>query len=211
MYVFRSNEDGIYNCVSLVPEDYSPADNEITHPSPHAFEIPFILKNGKPEKCENVPGGIPVSIERSKMEKIESLRRLCRETINNGSDVQLSDGASEHFNFSDIDQSNIKQLWDAVKNGATAYPYQSDSGSCKIYKAADIAKIYIAMSMTITSNLTYYHQLKDYVNSLESASDIESVTWGQELMGTYLEHYNAMMAEANLQMNEIVRKAGDMT
>lgn len=143
-----------------------------------------------------------------KDKKSEELSVACQEAIFLGQDIALSDGTTEHFEFKDRDQSNIKQLWDAIKDGATAYPYQSDTGSCKVYPAADIAKIYVTMSTTITSNLTYYHQLKDYVSSLGTITEIEAVTWGQELTGEYLEHYNAMMAEANAQMQNIMSNLG---
>lgn len=136
------------------------------------------------------------------------LSDACQKMIFLGQDIELSDDTTEHFEFKDQDQSNIKQLWDAIKDGATAYPYQSDTGSCKVYPAADIVKIYVTMSTTITSNITYYHQLKDYVNSLETADEVEAVTWGQELTGEYLEHYNAMMAEANTQMRNIMSNFG---
>lgn len=150
----------------------------------------------------------PIDLSPYKDRKSEELSRKCQETIFFGQDIELLDGSTEHFEFKDQDQSNIKQLWDAIKDGATAYPYQSDTGSCKIYPAADIAKIYVTMSTTITSNITYYHQLKDYVNSLESVKEIEDVMWGQELTGEYLEHYNAMMAEANTQMQNIMSNLG---
>lgn len=143
-----------------------------------------------------------------KNKKSEELSNSCQETIFFGQDIELSDGSTEHFEFKDQDQSNIKQLWDAIKDGATAYPYQSDTGSCKVYPAADIVKIYVTMSTTITSNITYYHQLKDYVYSLESAGEIDAITWGQELTGEYLEHYNAMIAEANAQMQNIMSNLG---
>ena len=211
MYVYRSTSDGVYYSVELVDDSYIAEEGEILAESAEYYALPFKMLDGGPVKCDIPILGSMVQLSYHRNIKIASLRAACQSTIVAGADIELSDGTTEHFNFSDIDQSNIKQLWDAVKGGATAYPYQSDSGSCKVYKAADIAKIYIVMSTTITSNLTYYHQLKDYVNSLESASDIESVTWGQELTGAYLEHYNAMMAEANSQMNEIVRKAGDTT
>lgn len=139
---------------------------------------------------------------------ISELSDMCQKTIFLGQDIELSDGTTERFEFKDQDQSNIKQLWDAIKDGATAYPYQSDNGACKVYSAIDIAKIYVTMSTTITSNLTYYHQLKDYVNSLETADEVEAVTWGQELTGEYLEHYNTMMSEATSQTQAIIQKFG---
>lgn len=139
---------------------------------------------------------------------MEYLSDMCQKTIFLGQDIELSDGTTERFEFKDQDQSNIKQLWDAIKDGATAYPYQSDTGSCKVYPAVDIAKIYVTMSTTITSNLTYYHQLKDYVNSLQSVDEVEAVVWGQELIGEYLVHYNAMMLEANVQMQNIMKDIG---
>lgn len=149
-----------------------------------------------------------IGIDGIKGLSISELSDMCQKTIFLGKDIELSDGTTERFEFKDQDQSNIKQLWDAIKDGATAYPYQSDNGPCKVYSALDIAKIYVTMSTTITSNITYYHQLKDYVNSLETADEVEAVTWGQELTGEYLEHYNTMMAEATSQTQAIIQSLG---
>ena len=138
--------------------------------------------------------------------KISALSATCESTIHEGAEIQLSDGSTEKFEFKDKDQDNIRQLWDAVKTGATSYPYQSDSGECKIYSNTDIAIIYQTMSHTITSNLTYYHQLKKYISTLETIDEINAVTWGQELTGEYLEKYNEMMQVAEEEMQLVINR-----
>lgn len=203
VYITKYDEDDA--CV-YYSEEYIPKETSY-FPLEEIPEGSGLLKTDGVSKVwwEKIPES---DLSPLKNKKNEELSVSCQETIFFGQDIELSDGTTEHFEFKDQDQSNIKQLWDAIKDGATAYPYQSDTGSCKVYPAADIAKIYVTMSTTITSNLTYYHQLKDYVNSLETIEEIEAVIWGQELAGEYLDHFNAMMAEANTQMQNIMSNLG---
>ena len=58
-----------------------------------------------------------------------------------------------------------------------------------------------------TSQLTYHNQLKQYVLTLDPEA-AKAVTYGQELTGTYLEQYNALMAEAQEQMQAVLSKLG---
>ena len=135
--------------------------------------------------------------------KIAELSTACEQAICAGLDIQLGE-AVEHFNYSERDQINIKEMFDAVIMGATMYPYQSEDGQCRTYTAAEILTIYPALAGNKTGQLTYYHQLKEYINTLESVEEIEAVTYGQPLTGAYLEHYTQMMAVAQEQMGLIL-------
>ena len=152
-----------------------------------------------------LPKDIPVDIEQLKQAKITELSANCEQTIYNGLELELSEG-TERFEYKDKDQTNIKAMFDAVVFGATCYPYQSEDGKCRVFNAQDIIKLYTSLEGLRTAQLTYYHQLKDLVNTLETAEEINAVTYGQPLEGEYLQHYNEMLEVAQEQMQLVLSK-----
>ena len=152
-----------------------------------------------------LPKDIPVDIEQLKQSKITALSATCEQTIYNGLELELSEG-KEYFEYKNQDQTNIKAMFDAVVLGAEKYPYQSEDGNCRVYTAQDIITLYTSLEGLRTAQLTYYHQLKDLVNTLETVEEINAVTYGQELTGEYLEHYNEMMQVAEEQMGLVLSK-----
>ncbi len=146
----------------------------------------------------------PPDLEALRENKAAELSAACEQAIFAGLDIQLPGGETEHFDYSERDQINIKEMFDAVQLGATQFPYQSEDGSCRVYAAEEILTIYATLAGHKTGQLTYYHQLKEYINTLETAGEIEAVTYGQPLTGAYLEHYTQMMAVAQEQMGLIL-------
>lgn len=135
--------------------------------------------------------------------KEAELSAACNAAIVAGMDVTTTHGV-EHFNYSEKDQLNIKEMFDAIRMGATQYPYQSETGECRVYSADEIKLIYQTLAGYKTGQLTYYHQLKDYVGTLETADEVNAVVYGQELTGEYLQHYNEMMAVVQAQMATVL-------
>lgn len=146
------------------------------------------------------------TLEELRADKETEISAACNAAIVAGLDIQLPGGTTEHFGYSERDQINIKEMFDAVLMGATLYPYQSEDGSCRTYTAEEIVTIYPTLAGNKTSQLTYYHQLKDYIDTLHNAEEIEAVTYGQPLTGEYLEHYNDMVAVAAEQMQTVVAR-----
>ena len=140
----------------------------------------------------------------AKTAKHAELSEACQSTIYNGATITLSDGSQQYFTYNEHDQTNIFEMYSAVKAGATQYIYQAQDGSCMVYQAADIITIYSTLAALKTSTLTYYHQLTDYVDTLTSVEDINAVTFGQELTGEYLERYNELITVAAEQMNIVL-------
>ena len=97
-------------------------------------------------------------------------------------------------------------MFSAVVLGASCYPYQPANGSCAVYQAADIITIYTTLAGQKTAQLTYYHQLKDYVRSLETVAGADAVVYGQPLTGAWLEHYNATIQTAQQQMQAVLAR-----
>jgi len=138
--------------------------------------------------------------------KLDEISTSCREAINNGTQVQLSDGSFKQFSYTLEDQSNISEMFTAIMIGATEYPYHADGEDCVVYSAQDIIAIYSTLTSLKTAQTTYHNQLKAYVQSLDNAQDVMAVQYGQELTGGYLEKYNQLMEVAQEQMAIILSK-----
>lgn len=147
---------------------------------------------------------------KAKEVKIEELSQACNQTIENGSEVELTDGSKENFTYSLADQANVSEMFTAVMAGATEYPYHENDGACKMYSAQDIVKIYSTLSGMKTATITYHNQLKQYVKNLTTLGEINSVQWGQELTGEWLDNYNILIAQATEQMNHVLSKVNTL-
>ena len=150
----------------------------------------------------------PDPAETAREAKIEELSVACNTVINAGTQVQLSDGSTEPFTYGLADQSNVSEMFNAVLLGATEYPYHANDDDCRMYSAQDIVTIYATLSAFKTGQTTYHNQLKRYTKALTSQEEIEAVTYGQELTGEYLEAYNTLMAQAKVQLDNVLAKVG---
>lgn len=148
----------------------------------------------------------PDPIKTIKEAKLKELSNACNNAINAGTKVQLSEETIESFTYGLVDQSNISEMFNAVLLGATEYPYHANNEDCRMYTAQDIMTIYATLSTYKTGQTTYHNQLKQYVKTLTTQEEIEAVVYGQELTGEYLEKYNELMAQAKVQLDNIIAK-----
>lgn len=139
-------------------------------------------------------------------DKLSELSLACNAAITTGAEIQLSDGSTAQFSYSLEDQSNVSEMFNAVLMGATSYPYHANGEGCRMYSAADITAIYATLSGLKTTQTTYYNQLRQYVQTLETVPEVNAVKYGDALTGEYLETYNTLIAQAQAEMQEIFAK-----
>ena len=152
----------------------------------------------------------PDPVEMARDEKLIQLSDACNIAIDTGTQVQLSDGSIEPFTYNLMDQSNVSEMFNAVLLGATEYPYHANDDDCRMYSAQDIVAIYATLSAFKTGQTTYHNQLKQYVKTLTTQEEIEAVAYGQELTGEYLNKYNELMAQAEVQLDNVLSKVGQI-
>lgn len=145
------------------------------------------------------------AVEIVKNAKLAEISKACNVIIESGFDIEFN-GESVHFNLNLKDQSNIGNLFEVVKLGGTEYPYQADGGVCRIYSAAEIQQIYVTAQSLITGQTTYHNELKQYVQSLDSAEAIAAVSYGMELPEPYLTEMNEKLAVAQSTMQGILER-----
>lgn len=158
------------------------------------------------ERWESWKALQPDPVETAREAKIEELSIACNTVINAGTQVQLSDGITEPFTYGLVDQSNVSEMFNAVLLGATEYPYHANDNDCRMYSAQDIVAIYATLSAFKTGQTTYHNQLKRYTKALTTQEEIQAVIYGQDLTGEYLESYNTLMAQAKVQLDNILAK-----
>lgn len=140
---------------------------------------------------------------KAKSVKISEMVTLNDQAIDAGTTVTLSTG-EESFTYTLADQSNVSEMFMAVVMGATEYSYHQNDDSCRMFNAADIMTLYGTLSMYKTGLLTYFNQLKAYVNSLETVEEVQAVVYGQELTGEYLASYTDLMAKNKAQLDKVI-------
>lgn len=145
-----------------------------------------------------------ITVDEIRNMKISNLSYICNKRIVNGVDIDI-DGLAEHFSYTDEDQTNIKELFDlAIQTNVPLY-YHSDGNSCKLYTVDQIVTIYTTAAMNKMHHITYFNQLKMYLQSLDDAENISGIEYGYELTGEYLDTYNAAMEQAKTGMNTLLK------
>lgn len=163
----------------------------------------YKLVDGSPVECtpEEITAQLLSSIKQS---KIAELSNMCNESINQGMEIQLSAEVKEYFTYSIDDQANISEMFNALILGAESYPYHASGAECRMYTPSEIVTMYSSLSGLKTHHLTYYNQLRAYVESLSDAEAIQAVTYGQELTGDYLTKYNQLVTQAQVEMAKVL-------
>lgn len=149
------------------------------------------------------PQELIITLEELKKQKIQLLSSICRQKIIEGVDVEIN-GISEHFSYNDNDQVNIKELFDlALKTNVSLY-YHADGESCKLYTVEQIVSIYTTNATNKMHHITYFNQLKLYVNSLNTKEAVDVISYGDKLTGSYLQTYNEALSQANIGLTTLL-------
>lgn len=111
-----------------------------------------------------------------------AINDACTSEIENGVDVQLSDGKTYHFSYKLVDQINYTEMYQEIEyDGYANLPYHPDGGDCTIYTSADMKTIITSQRMNkllLTTKCNAYHRMVDDAVTKEGVTNI---TWGSEL------------------------------
>ena len=157
----------------------------------------------EPSKPEPVPEPEPYvpALEEVRETKIAELNAAQQEVIQNGISVTLSDGNVEHFTLTANDQISLMGLQTMIASGAEQIPWHTSDQTehCKYYSNTDMALIVNAAMQYVSYHVTYFRDLRIYINSLEEKEVIESVVYGmpipEQFQSDILKDMNAAMEE----------------
>lgn len=127
------------------------------------------------------------TLDEMKEQKIAEMNAAQQESIQNGVDVTLSDGTVEHFTLTDHDQTSLMGLQTKVAQGETQIPWHTSDVNepCKYYSNTDMALITETAMQAVTYAVTYFRDLRIYINSLEDSTSVQNVTYGMTIPAEY--------------------------
>lgn len=175
----RPNEDWIGDA-DWVLNDNDPEDAELEEKIISLYpNFDFVLDDNG-ELVDVVE--IEPSIEPIREAKIAEMDKICTQTIYDGIDIELSTGV-EHFTLDEHDQANLLGLGLELGQGAEMVTWHNDdkNESCKFYSAADATKIIQSLTVWKSYHITFYRDLRIYINSLTTKAEVEAVTYSMEL------------------------------
>lgn len=131
---------------------------------------------------ESTPDSEPYepTLEEVKAQKIAEMNAEQQKIIQYGVEVPLSDGTTERFTLKDQDQMSLMGLQTLAAQGVEQIPWhEADNAEhCKYYSAEDMSRITGAALSFISYQVTYFRDLRIYINSMSDKESVQSVTYG---------------------------------
>jgi len=142
------------------------------------------------------------TLEETREAKIMEMNAVQQGVIQSGINVTLTDGSVEHFTLTDHDQTSLMGLQAQAASGVEQIPWHTSDQSehCKYYAKEDMLLITAAAMQCVTYHVTYFRDLRIYINSLEDKEAVEAVEYGmvipKEFQSEVLKDMYAAMQEA---------------
>ena len=128
-----------------------------------------------------------IDVEECSLDELKAWQKkqvnvACKEAIEAGVDVELSDGKTYHFSYKAEDQINYVEMRQEIEyDGYTTVPYHPDNGDCTIYSSDDMKKIIkaqIANKFVLTTKCNAYHGM---IKDAEDKAAVSAIVWGSDL------------------------------
>lgn len=141
-----------------------------------------------------------IDVEECSLDELKAWQKkqvnvACKEAIEAGVDVELSDGKTYHFSYKAEDQINYVEMRQEIEHdGYTTVPYHPDNGDCTIYSSDDMKKIIkaqIANKFVLTTKCNAYHGM---IKDAEDKATVSAVVWGSNLSEKRQADFNKIVA-----------------
>lgn len=139
------------------------------------------------------------TLDEVKAAKVLEMGAAQQDAIQAGIDITLTDGSTEHFTLSANDQISLMGLQAQVAAGNGQIPWHTSSNEehCRYYSNADMQAITAAAMWHVSYHVTYFRDLRIYINSLETKEAVGEVHYGmpvpEELQSEVLKDMYAEM------------------
>lgn len=129
------------------------------------------------DKYQSIVDG---NLDDAKEQKIAEMNEAQQQIIRNGVDVTFLDGTTERFTLKDQDQTSLMGLQTQVALGADKIPWHSadQMDHCKYYSNSQMALILEKAMGFVTFHVTYFRDLRIYINGMQSKDEINAVEYG---------------------------------
>ena len=207
-YLLNENNDEIMGDYSKFTTKYKSTDEDNTYyiSTGVVYTEPEKKEPEKePEKVlteEEIAEKKKLVLKFTKNNKIFEMSNACEAVIENGVEVN-----GKHYSYTVQDQSNMLNAMNLAKETGMEVPYHADGESCGLYNYDAISAIYIQETMNLTTNQTYFNQLKLYILSIsdvDKTDDIAAIKYGDKLTGEFLDKYNEIMSQSKKIVEKVV-------
>lgn len=140
------------------------------------------------------------TLEEEKKAKIDEMNTIQQDIIQSGINVTLSDGTIEHFTLRDHDQISLAGLQLQVAAGLQQIPWHVSDNSvhCKYYSPEDMSLIINTATFFLTYHVTYFRDLRIYIQSLQTKEEVQNIVYGVEIPEQY---QSIVLKDLLLQLN----------
>lgn len=123
---------------------------------------------------------IIINIADVQQSKIIEMDNTCKQTIYKGLDITLEDGTVEHFTLDEQDQLNLSAIWLKILMGEEIVAWHEDDETvpCRFYSKEDATNFIAALTIWKEYHITYFRDLRIYINSLTAVEEIELIEYG---------------------------------
>lgn len=175
---------------------YEVLDNEFTDEIlNHIFDYKY--ENNSFIKKDNAEN---IRLEKLKKAKISNMSTFCSNEIIKGVNFK-----GKHYSLTLDDQTNISNLSMLASLG-NSVPYHADSNegaNCELFTPQEFLEFSNYCQMYKLFHLTYYNQLKGYINSLNTIEEVLNINYGVCLKGEYLINLKKLTNNFDYTLNEI--------
>lgn len=146
-----------------------------------------LSNDGSVFKEQPQPAPAEPTLDEIKKQKITEMNNAQQNAIQGGVDITLSDGTIEHFTLTDHDQASLIGLQTKVMLGEEQIPWHTsdETKHCKYYSNMDMAIITETALQTVTYHVTYFRDLRIYINSMQDSEEVENVFYGMTIPEEY--------------------------
>ncbi len=136
-----------------------------------------------PENPDYIPEPYIPTLEELQEAKVTEMNVEQQRVIQNGINITLSDGTTEHFTLTEHDQINLMGLQKKVDAGIEQIEWHTSNQAehCKFYSNKDMEIIAGTALEYVTYHVTYFRDLRIYIRSLSTKEDIQSIYYGMPI------------------------------
>lgn len=161
----------------------------------------YVLSNDGSVYVEPEPlPEIEETLEQIKEQKLLEMEAEQQRTIANGVDVLLSDGEVHHFTLTANDQISLMGLESEVAKGTEYIPWHTSNQTehCQYFSNADMKLIVESALSYVTYHVTYFRDLRIYINSMLDKESVETAFYGMQIPTEYQSEVLADMYSAQI-------------
>lgn len=133
-------------------------------------------------------------LNNTKQSKLSEVSRVCQNTTYAGTDINTSKGR-KHFSLNIEDQTNISFAYNAVKSGASEFPYHADGELCTKYPAIDIIAIADGATAYKLWHTTYCNHLNVWINRCTTIEEVNNISYGIRLPADLEKNFLSIVGE----------------